>query len=207
MKAPPAQPGGSLRPRPAQAAVLVARLRDGLSSSAQPEAKRHEPPEPQASNEGTQQWARAEYEQKPQDWPPHQLPDCLGSQHCCKGDPAFVNRLSGLVRHDPVELASLDKGIPSPHFKLSVPPLGLSMATLHGLQSFHHTFTVTNDLQGQAFLQSPQNGQEFSSIDRLPTAKERQPRSFTSVSDIANPASPAEPSVQTLCSRAQACCC
>eukprot|EP00971_Amphidinium_carterae_P332986 6467441-Amphidinium_carterae.2 len=46
----------------------------------------------------------------------------------------FVNSLSGLVRLDPMELASRSEGIPSSHFKVSVPPFGLSSATLNGLQ-------------------------------------------------------------------------
>eukprot|EP00971_Amphidinium_carterae_P180621 3582344-Amphidinium_carterae.1 len=60
-----------------------------------------------------------------------------------------------------------------------MPPFGLAMATLYGpqygLQSFHHPFAVTDDPVGLALFRSPRNGQEFSSKDRLQTAKKGQP--------------------------------
>eukprot|EP00971_Amphidinium_carterae_P287938 5715984-Amphidinium_carterae.1 len=89
-----------------------------------------------------------------------------------------------------MELASLGKGSPSPLFKVSMPALGHPLATLDGLQGFRHTFAVTDDPAGLAFFQSSRNGQEFSSKDRLPTARKGHPGSFASVSDIAYPTSP-----------------
>eukprot|EP00971_Amphidinium_carterae_P192891 3827739-Amphidinium_carterae.1 len=75
-----------------------------------------------------------------------------------------------------------------------MPAFGQPVATLNGLQSFHHTCAVTDDPAGLAFFQSPQNGHEFSSKDRSPTA-----------SDVAKPTSPevrVDPSVQTVCTPA-----
>eukprot|EP00971_Amphidinium_carterae_P098321 1944909-Amphidinium_carterae.1 len=70
-----------------------------------------------------------------------------------------------------MELAGLRKGSPSPLFKIFMPAFGQPVATLYGLEGFDHTFTVTDDPAGLAFLQSPHNRQEFSSKDRLPAAK------------------------------------
>eukprot|EP00971_Amphidinium_carterae_P086757 1716802-Amphidinium_carterae.1 len=47
----------------------------------------------------------------------------------------------------------------------------------------------TTPLQSLTTLQGTHNGQKFSSQDRLPAARQQEPGSFTSVSDVANPTS------------------
>eukprot|EP00971_Amphidinium_carterae_P104870 2076861-Amphidinium_carterae.1 len=120
-------------------------------------------------------------------WPLRQLPDYLGSLQ----EGSYLRpQLVWFGELDQVELASLSEGIPSSHFKVFVPRPGLSLATLNGLQGFHHSFTVTDNSPGSALLQGPHHGEEFSSNNRLPAARQREPGSFTSVSDVANPTSP-----------------
>eukprot|EP00971_Amphidinium_carterae_P274486 5446930-Amphidinium_carterae.1 len=66
-----------------------------------------------------------------------------------------------------------------------MPPLGLSLATLYGLQGFDNTFAITDNSSGFALFQGTHNGQEFSSKDRLPAARRgRQARSPVSVPPI-----------------------
>eukprot|EP00971_Amphidinium_carterae_P017075 337137-Amphidinium_carterae.1 len=46
-----------------------------------------------------------------------------------KSDPSFVHSFTSLVGFNPMELAGLRKGSPSPLFKISMPSFGQPMAT------------------------------------------------------------------------------
>eukprot|EP00971_Amphidinium_carterae_P075874 1499097-Amphidinium_carterae.1 len=58
---------------------------------------------------------------------------------------------------DPLEPAVLREGPPGSLFQVTVPSLGLSVASLYSLQGLHNTLAVTNNSLGLAFLQSPDN--------------------------------------------------
>eukprot|EP00971_Amphidinium_carterae_P316390 6288756-Amphidinium_carterae.2 len=71
--------------------------------------------------------------------------------------------------------------MPGLFFEVPVLALGVSLAFLKRLKSLDHSLAVVDHFARIAFFKGSRHGKKFSTKNRLPAARRRQPDTFSSV--------------------------